>query len=752
MKDFRWYFNRLRAMSIPEIRWRLEQKQVEKTERKTYGKRQIKVTEKVFYRGKGDLAFHEEKLPIAKIRCENGCDKNRTQNRTNTGSKTHTDNFRQDKIMLSDAISLLGGYRYEDYKKDWHAGFQTQRKWPLIFSYDLDYKQRDDIGDARTNWELNRHFQFALLACNCCRTGDTKYVAELSELFMDWNEKNPFLHGISWTSVMEVAIRDINWIYTLGFLMVAEQNAEKEAGRDNGMGRAGEPGAPLQRARVISTLCDQLRVGIINMTCYISRHYSRYSSANNHVIVEAAAMGLAGIVMDCREWLETASDILRIEIPRQNYQDGVNKEVSLHYQSFFMEAVGLLILAMQKNDIRVPQNWRNILIMMSRYLSDCQGNYGETVVFGDDDEGKILDLEGDVCKGTDIWRNVPCVKENIDLKENEMENGKSGKRNHYQYVLQLMSLILPERYVESISDQTLSCLISSEQIEKISGKLYYHNQKNICYPEGGVSILRSEDGRALIGIDHGPLGFGSIAAHGHADALSFQMFLDGEAVFADPGTYIYHIDLENRNAFRKTENHNTITVNEKDQSEILGAFLWGKRAQVELLGHNLMVAGSPLGTSDIMTGIGTGAYTDTDGDKNREKWDQPANEKFFVEAEQDGYAPIMHKRRFAFDGKRRLKIYDMLSGFWEETEFQLCFFIGCGCRAAEKSRGDYEIVTENGSRIKMQVKGEFLKANITDTWFSKAYGTRDKTEKIQISGKAKKDITLMTEIVWETLI
>ena len=295
MKDFRWYFNRLRAMSIPEIRWRLEQKQVEKTERKTFGKRQIKVTEKVFYRGKGDLAFHEEKLPIAKIRCENGCDKNRTQNRTNTGSKTHTDNFRQDKIMLSDAISLLGGYRYEDYKKDWHAGFQTQRKWPLIFSYDLDYKQRDDIGDARTNWELNRHFQFALLACNCCRTGDTKYVAELSELFMDWNEKNPFLHGISWTSAMEVAIRDINWIYTLGFLMVAEQNAEKEAGRDNGMGRAGEPGAPLQRARVISTLCDQLRVGIINMTCYISRHYSRYSSANNHVIVEAAAMGLAGV-------------------------------------------------------------------------------------------------------------------------------------------------------------------------------------------------------------------------------------------------------------------------------------------------------------------------------------------------------------------------------------------------------------------------------------------------------------------------
>lgn len=733
MKDFRWYFNRLRAMSIPEIRWRLEQKQVEKTERKTFGKRQIKVTEKVFYRGKGDLAFHEEKLPIAKIRCENGCDKNRTQNRTNTGSKTHTDNFRQDKIMLSDAISLLGGYRYEDYKKDWHAGFQTQRKWPLIFSYDLDYKQRDDIGDARTNWELNRHFQFALLACNCCRTGDTKYVAELSELFMDWNEKNPFLHGISWTSVMEVAIRDINWIYTLGFLMVAEQNAEKEAGRDNGMGRAGEPGAPLQRARVISTLCDQLRVGIINMTCYISHHYSRYSSANNHVIVEAAAMGLAGIVMDCREWLETATDILRTEIPRQNYQDGVNKEVSLHYQSFFMEAVGLLILAMQKNDICVPQNWRNILIAMSRYLSDCQGNYRETVVFGDDDEGKILDLEGiqtvDKIGGEEGDRVLK------DGRENRSELNHST-RNYYQYVLQLMSLILPERYVESISDQTLSCLISLEQIEKISEKPYYYNRKSICYPEGGVSILRSEDGRALIGIDHGPLGFGSIAAHGHADALSFQMYLDGEAVFVDPGTYIYHIDLENRNAFRKTENHNTVTVNGKDQSEMLGAFLWGKRAQVELLGHNLET-GNQDGGVDLNGSIGQSGYS---SQKKR---------PFFIEAEHNGYVPVMHKRRFVFDGESCLKIYDKLTGVKGELEFQINYLLASSSQVAEKSTEAYEIVTKKGNKVKMWIDRGPLIVTIVDVEASEEYGIRENTKKIQVDGRIEKDISLVTMIKWE---
>ncbi len=697
--NYRWYFNRLRAMNIPEIRWRLEQKWIESAERKMFGKRQVKVTEKVFYRGKEDLAFHGDKLPI----------------------------FGRDRTTLSSTISLLGGYRYERYKKDWHAGFQTQQKWPLIFSYDLDYKQRDDIGDARTNWELNRHFQFTLLACNYYQTGDRKYIKELSDLFHDWNEKNPFLYGISWTSVMEVAIRDMNWIYALGFLKGAAQGIEKEAVRDGGMGRADAPGASGQETQqAIAALCDQLRIGIINMTCYISNHYSRYSSANNHVIVEAAAMGLAGIVMGCEEWLETAWDILRIEIPRQNYQDGVNQEVSLHYQSFFMEAVGLLILTMQKNAIGIPQSWRNMLIKMSRYLSDCQGNFGETIVFGDDDEGKILDLEG---------------IQTVDMVGGKESDGSLSEcslnhRNHYQYVLQLMSLILPERYVETIADQTLLCIVPSQQIQGIFRKPYYHNRKSICYPEGGVSILRSGDGRALIGIDHGPLGFGSIAAHGHADALSFQMYLDGEEVFADPGTYIYHIDLENRNAFRRTENHNTVTVNGKDQSEMLGAFLWGKRAQVKLLGHNLET-GNQDSSIDSNADVGQSGC-------NREK-----KGLFFIEAEHDGYVPVIHGRRFVFDGKSCLKIYDKLTGIKGETEFQMHFLVGHGCRITEKALGEYEITTKKGCGVKIQIKGDALTTAVTDAWLSREYGIRNKIKKIQANGKAKNDVTFVIKIAWE---
>lgn len=56
----------------------------------------------------------------------------------------------------------------------------------------MEYKQRDDIGDARTNWELNRHFQFALLAKVYYVSGDKKVLLEFENLFNDWNQKTLF--------------------------------------------------------------------------------------------------------------------------------------------------------------------------------------------------------------------------------------------------------------------------------------------------------------------------------------------------------------------------------------------------------------------------------------------------------------------------------------------------------------------------------------------------------------------------------
>ena len=78
--------------------------------------------------------------------------------------------------------------------------------------------------------------------------------------------------------------------------------------------------------------------------------------------------------------------------------------------------------------------------------------------------------------------------------------------------------------------------------------------------------------------DAGPLGYLSIAAHGHADALAFTLSAHGQELLIDPGTYAYHTEREWRDWFRGTAAHNTVTLDDENQSVIGGNFMWLQRA------------------------------------------------------------------------------------------------------------------------------------------------------------------------------
>lgn len=554
MANLRWLANRLFAMSPAEVLWRIQQKGLQQQEEKQFKGKNVSVCASVFNPALPRLKFNATALHL---------------------------NLQNTKFGLNEDISLLG-FKCTDFKGKWHAGFQTETEWPREFSYSLEYKQRDEIGDARTNWELNRCFQFAILAKNYHASGKRCYLEDLRSQFDSWDEQNPFLTGISWTSTMEFAVRAINWMYTLAFL-------EKED-------------SPVLKRK--------LEIGVLNMVDYAEQHRSRYSSANNHLLVEAAAIGIAGIAFNYEKWINLGIDVLTEELPKQHYSDGVNKELSLHYQIFAMEAYGLLMNLLKKNDLPVPSSWVPALKKQCQFVSDCRGKHGEVVVFGDDDEGKILDLVG---RDTD----------------------------RYAYVLQLFSCLLDTRFDEMKSaDETISWLFTDEEIQSVCNKSQYDNTHNTCYKEGGNTILKSQDGRILIGIDHADLGFGSIAAHGHADALSFQMFVDGKPVFIDPGTFIYHCNLSMRNKLRKTISHNTVCIDNKDQSEMLGAFLWGRKADCKLISY-----------------------------------DELPNGGVRLVAEHDGYAPTIHRRTFEFNGEDKfIVVDDLLHGLSEKAEMSLCCF------------------------------------------------------------------------------
>jgi uncharacterized heparinase superfamily protein len=99
------------------------------------------------------------------------------------------------------------------------------------------------------------------------------------------------------------------------------------------------------------------------------------------------------------------------------------------------------------------------------------------------------------------------------------------------------------------------------------------------FPETGYAVIRTD--RIWLAFDCGPPSPPHLPAHAHADALSFQLWLDGKAVVVDPGTYTYEAGPE-RDWFRGTPAHSTVAV-DGDQFELWGSFRSGPLPRVELL-------------------------------------------------------------------------------------------------------------------------------------------------------------------------
>lgn len=601
MKDFAWIINRLKAMKPREVLWRAGQKIEQIKDYNRYYLWSLPVTAIPFDFGLQSLHIEVEKLPV---------------------------NWNNTKWTLFQGADIFGVYKYSDYKNKWNAGFQTENVWPVNdYSAEISISQRNDIGDIRTNWELNRHYQFSALAKSYYCTKDAEYLKELKNLFYDWNDRNLFLHGVEWASAMELAIRVNSWLYTYAFLF---------------------------KAGIDDDLLTQLEHGIFIMTDYIMKHRARYSSANNHLIVEMYAVALIGIVADYAPWRDEALKILTEEIHKQNHKDGVNKEMSLHYQCFVMEAYGLLWLVLSKNNMKIPESWRSYISAMTEFVADSTDDFGTTIEFGDRDEGRILDLDG-------------------------------KKENYYQYVLNLMGCLLDHRYTDSVWHETLEWVIPEP---KKGGKERYIPGLVCSRKEGGYTFLRSKDRRVLIGIDHAELGYGSIAAHGHADALSFQVYMDGLPILIDSGTFNYHVTKADRDYFRSTAAHNTVIIDGKNQSEIKGPFLWGRKARARLLAV------------------------------------EQENDEIKIRMEQDGYEPVKHFRTIVFDGEREIRIIDRLN---IAADAEAVFILAPDIRAEETE--DTVLLYRGTDRIATMRCGD---RRIEQRFCSSRYGVKHLTKSIEV--------------------
>ena len=82
-------------------------------------------------------------------------------------------------------------------------------------------------------------------------------------------------------------------------------------------------------------------------------------------------------------------------------------------------------------------------------------------------------------------------------------------------------------------------------------------------------------GHASVLFDGGEIGPMYMPGHGHCDCLSFELALDGKAVFVNSGTYQYQGSM--RSYFRSVKAHNTVMLDGEEQSQCWGEHRVAKR-------------------------------------------------------------------------------------------------------------------------------------------------------------------------------
>ena len=449
---------------------------------------------------------------------------------------------REIEALLLDADRICAGHvvLFAERRFDvgvptaWNRDPETGVTGPLLYAGDIAITNREQVGDIKHVWELNRHLHLVRLAQAWVVSRDVRWLHALEQQLRSWLEQCPPLTGPNWTSSLELGIRLVNW--SLLWQLVGGEASPLFAG---------ESGQKLR--------ADWL--GSIHAHCRtIARHLSRHSSANNHLIGELTGLYVGAATWPCwkesSEWLAQARRELEREAQLQFSRDGVNREQAFAYHIFSSEFLFVAGLLGQAIGQPFPRPYWASLQRALRFLRSVRDRGGHLPAVGDADDGCVFRLDA---SGMDRAAQLLALGDTVFGPAPDTHPG-------VRWLLHALPGTRPDCDPHEVDT-------------------------GWAFPDGGYFLFGNHFGeeQEIKGLlDCGPLGYLGIAAHGHADALALTLSVAGEECLIDPGTYSYWQEQKWRDYFRGTSAHNTVRIDGQDQSSSGGRFMWLRKAQAHI--------------------------------------------------------------------------------------------------------------------------------------------------------------------------
>ena len=443
--------------------------------------------------------------------------------------------------ILSGKVNLLGVEMVVPSGKNWSRDPVTGKMWPFLFYTRVRFHPSVKNLDIKFVWEINRHQYLIPLGKAFWVTKDEKYAQAVFEIIADWIAENPYHTGVNWTSPLENAVRLFSWIWALTFCKDSAYYKEQ---------------------------FQPVKKSIFEQTHHIHNHLSIYSSPYNHLVGEASALYLVGTLFPefhkAAVWRKTGWDILKNSIETQFHPDGITVEQAFFYHHFTLGFYLTCLLVQKTNQGQIPEPLLNRIekaIEISVYIEMPDGTYP---------------MKGDIDNARSIYFSL--------------EHAWDFSLFHYlgafffnrpDFIIQ--KDIIPEEIFWLLDDAALSSVTEMTSAVPASPVK--------IFTQSGYCIVRDSWDKTsnYLCFDFGEIAHGlsqeavPSAAHGHADALSFELCALGKPFLIDAGFNTYFGDLKWHKYFRTEHAHNTFTVNGHAQAEYCGRLKWQKIGLPELV-------------------------------------------------------------------------------------------------------------------------------------------------------------------------
>jgi hypothetical protein len=397
--------------------------------------------------------------------------------------------------LLKDAEAIARGelllwgrpVRFDAREVDWRVDPLSGAKWP-------GGSWRSSGLDPKPTWELHRQQHLVPLAAGAYLAARRDWADICIEQLERWAELERPGAGPGWASAYEVACRLVTWAWAVPLIS--------------------EFADPSVLGRLESSFLEQAR--------FVERRPSRYSSENNHRLVELVGLLSVALLTGDQDALERVRAELERQADRQTFADGGSREQAGGYFLYVLETLWVAGITLRAAN-RPLGSLEERLDAMLGWLRATSTPDGEPPAVGDDAEDRLVRL---------------------DYSDPRRASAISGR---------------------------VARLLGSPETPKLA-------TTSVVLPESGYAVLRSEPekGAATIAFIVGELGFGTLAAHGHADALSVLLGLGDTTILRDSGTGSY-AHSGGRELFKSTAFHNTVVVDGESQARSRGAHLWGRR-------------------------------------------------------------------------------------------------------------------------------------------------------------------------------